>query len=289
VDTGGLAFLDCLGFKGIWRSHSPDGVLDRLENAERAAAELVKSVAPFLLRTQCIFISDTVVVGVTPAEPREMTLEVRGMLVGTAAVAAQMVTRHLINGAPPITTRGCVTYGDFILRGSHVIGPGVDEAATLHEKADGAFIWIRPDLAPALEAFGRIGFGRLSNSTPQQVLDNARKFNQRELLDSLPAGPEAVQLEMVDRFRRAAAWRGIRQDFLQYCVPMKGGGSLDCPVINPLGAARDIDFVLRQYEIAMTSQSFDVMMKRHNTFRFLRYAAEHTRSLQTERRKLFGV
>jgi hypothetical protein len=85
MDTGGLAFLDCLGFKGIWRSHSPEEVLCHLEEAEREAAAQVKSFAPFLLRTQCVFISDTIVVGVTLAQPLEITLEIKGMLVGTAA------------------------------------------------------------------------------------------------------------------------------------------------------------------------------------------------------------
>jgi hypothetical protein len=278
-----------LGFKGIWRSHSPEEVLRHLEEAEREAAAQVKSFAPFLLRTQCVFISDTIVVGVTLAQPLEITLEIKGMLVGTAAITALIVTKHLIRNAPPITTRGCVTYGDFILRGSHVIGPGVDEAATLHEKADGAFVWIRPDLATALQAYGQSAYGTLAKNTPQQVLDNARKCNNRDLLDKRPPGPEPVQLEMVDRFRRAGAWRGLREDFLQYSVPMKGGGSLDCLVMNPLAGAVDIDFVLRQYESAMASQSFDVMMKRHNTFRFLRSAAEHTRAIETERRTLFGV
>jgi hypothetical protein len=43
---------------------------------------------------------------------------------------------------PPLAYRGCISFGAFAVDRQFILGPAVDQAAELHNLAEGAFVWL---------------------------------------------------------------------------------------------------------------------------------------------------
>lgn len=278
MQSGALAFLDCLGFKGIWNKHAPEAVIAKLETARDEALSQTAHLPSWFpaVQLQMAFLSDTIVVGVTVSQQGAPNDAVKGLLVSTAGSVAQHIVRTLIRGDPPISVRGCINYGKFLVKGNYIIGDAVDEAAALHEKANGAFVWLLPGVLKSLQAYDTAVQALLSKLPPAECLSNLIKMNIPVLTPGIQGLTGPQQLAMADFLRELLLARGIiREDFISYSVPLKGGDSLRCAVVNPFAWVSSFDTAhfFSQYEQAMSGPAIDVLVKYQNTHHFLRHAA----------------
>jgi hypothetical protein len=160
MKEGGFALIDCLGFKGIWRRTDVSTLLDKLAAIQEEVKGRVAGFKsqPTDLHTgkidmQVSLISDTVAVSV---QYKKESLQIddlnKAFLVWETCLAAVQVQSLFLLDEPPLVMRGCVTYGDHVVRKNFLVGPAVDEAAQHYELAQGAFIWLSPSAATIYEA-----------------------------------------------------------------------------------------------------------------------------------------
>ena len=145
--NGAIAFLDVLGWKGIWmRRPDPIGDLRAvIADAQKTALTVEKRTdreawqAMEGLKCEVVAISDTLVLSVAgDVEPA----------VGYAAVVcARILASALEKGLP---MRGAIGYGSYTLDGTILVGAGVDEVAAWYETTE----WIGVHLTPS--AFFRL-------------------------------------------------------------------------------------------------------------------------------------
>ncbi|MGC4070160.1 MAG: hypothetical protein QM784_36980 [Polyangiaceae bacterium] len=159
--AGFFAMFDALGFKGIWdraaRADPPWNVLDKLEKLVAAAADVQGAIEDAhatlvqkgeLRRTEVktLLLSDTIVVAATDESPD-------GLANSASSWASMLSVGSLVSGIlshaanapePRLAYRGCISYGKFEIRSNFVMGPAVDEAATLVDSAQAALVWLTP-------------------------------------------------------------------------------------------------------------------------------------------------
>ncbi len=164
LDHGAVAVLDALGIKGIWRG--PEGTHDTsalatLRAMKKTAGGMrrycTKALIPRLRpafapygrdpNVRVLAFSDTIVV--TATLPRvdvssDDRAQVDALLVDVVCQCAAYVLRMAPQAARPLVYRGVVTSGDVLVAPPFFLGPAIDDAAELHEKADGAFVWLAP-------------------------------------------------------------------------------------------------------------------------------------------------
>jgi hypothetical protein len=163
--VGAIGFIDALGIRGR-TADDPEKVLNvlgrSLETAERMKEYVDKGliarrISPnlgFEPQTRVFGFSDTVAIAATTPEVTTDNNRAGRMYSAMVDVVCQIagyVVRRASQAEPPILYRGVVTIGNLLAEGASVIGPAVDEAATLYELADGAFVWLAPaavDLPP---------------------------------------------------------------------------------------------------------------------------------------------
>jgi hypothetical protein len=165
---GAVALIDVLGFKGIWRRHSEDAVIRSLQALLKVAEEdarlatagpdnMIDFIAP-------LFLSDTVVFGLAAKSPADVNAVLRANrtadLVGSfdeertdswtvwhmGNFLAHLMRQALV-GEVPFAFRGAVAFGRFGLTDRFLIGEAIDEAATFHERPDGAIVGLAPSAA----------------------------------------------------------------------------------------------------------------------------------------------
>jgi len=279
MNEGAVAFIDCLGWKGIWRRTSAQLVIDRIKAIKTIAEdEARKFTTSFNLmfgnmRIHQTFISDTVAIGVDVEKKSELSHAARGMLILTVAAIAQRVSAHLILGTPPLSVRGSVFYGQFEIQDSIVIGEAIDQVASTHELADGAFIWIPPELDKSVEAFWAYSAQNISALDEKSVFERYEQFIE----DGKNYGPEFAFFKELAKtepakYKKWLIW-SASAGFLRYSVPIKSQGPVACIVPNPIiGSLKNPSVMIQQYRIAMESKDPAVETKKENTLRFLEYS-----------------
>jgi class 3 adenylate cyclase len=168
---GAVAMLDILGFRGVWRAHSAEAVVARLEDLFGATVKETRdyhsavheNADNFVAFAGATFLSDTFVFGITAKSPEAMSegqfakdLELQftdehtsAEAIRIAAMRVAELQRQGLQGDPPFAFRGCIAFGEFGLTDRFLIGPAVDEAASGMNAAHGAVVW----LAPSADAF----------------------------------------------------------------------------------------------------------------------------------------
>jgi hypothetical protein len=168
--SGTLAMFDALGFRRIWSRHDvkedPGRVMRKLVASERSALEFINNDFGSIERAianpgnqladlNVAFLSDTIVVGVSPKTPEQLAEAgvpfsfQWSMLV--ACRFANAIQRAAAESPPALAYRGCITYGEFDIQGNFLIGPAIDEAAELMGLAQGAFTWLTSSAVERLE------------------------------------------------------------------------------------------------------------------------------------------
>lgn len=246
---GAVAFIDALGFKGIWRrddvKDDPDRVLKKMRVLERAfpgfvvkyllAAKWTMPSPALLARVRehiaLAAFSDTVVIGASsellsvlsdefgaPEEP----IEPGRLAVLAASSMAQIVIRCMGKEPVPLAVRGCIARGAFAIERNFVLGPAVDEAAEAASLADAAIVWLLPSAAATLEA---------------------GDADKDDLL-------------------------------VEHLVPLKGGATLLSPCVVPfihdVGRVEDEETICRRLLRTFDSTRVDICVKRQHTQVFLR-------------------
>lgn len=234
---GAVAFLDALGFKGIWSRYAPGAVIDNLRSVtfgEPIYSDRPLQLDGFSLSSHVITLSDTIVVSaaLTPDDPggRDVRSDLECKVAALASVCckAGMLCSMVLSSSTPLVYRGAVSVGDFIHDDRFLIGPAIDEAAEHEKLADAGLVW----LAPSAQQIAREAWGSAEGL-----------FQDLELF----------VVPNVD-------------------VPMKDGTrELTC-VVNPLRFSLDHDEFLQRAEGTFTGGSEGVQRKRANTVVFLRHA-----------------
>lgn len=257
--VGAVAFLDALGFKGIWKRHanSEQAVLDKLANLEARLAEVGNGIAkkfpedaaalgaslPAKLHVRTLFVSDSIFItaGLQGSQGPAVDTMCVGIVASLAALAMFLGTEGIV----PLAYRGAISFGRYLVHQdrSFVVGPAVDEAAQAEAFAQGAFVWLTPSARDAIE--------RLPTPVPPPHL-------------------------------------------VEYDIPLKGLGSFSTYSVNPLKtnffSPSDKQVFLAQLTRAMDSPSLDVVLKQDNTLFFYEEtsdASNETRFYWSEKSPLY--
>jgi hypothetical protein len=155
-----VALMDALGFREIWQRHDPGEVVAAISRVRSDASSMKDwsdkgGLHDFRLgrapRLHVGWFSDTlyivaqgpIVGGPPPEENRQKQL--LEVLVDVVVKAVGTCIQHAAEGPVPIAFRGVVTVGDAVATDDNIyLGPAINEAAELYERAEGAFVWLSP-------------------------------------------------------------------------------------------------------------------------------------------------
>lgn len=144
---GVVGMIDALGIRGVWRSADPEELLNYM--AETANVALQSCPVGVQLR----FLSDTVVFFSESAEPDRDTrllVEVKMIADAISVFLGIMLNppgpNSTTTAVAPINYRGVLTFGKYHYRENFMMGPAVDDAASLYETADAAICFLSPTL-----------------------------------------------------------------------------------------------------------------------------------------------
>jgi hypothetical protein len=256
---GAFALIDCLGFKGIWKRTDQALLLEKLKSIMRKVQPQLIAGLPFhLLRKEFIItpslLSDSVAISLRYEDDstRDKTRE-KSYLVWLICASTIRVLDLYLKGEPGLVLRGCITYGEYehntTETGSFIVGPAVDDAAENMEVCQGAFVWLHPTAAEKYRYALRIQMKTIEILYRTNKHPNLLEGSKQSLATPIMVDP--------------------------YDMPLKGGGSLRCPVINPLAfheTEEKHQAVFRAYEKALSDNRLDVMLKHQYTMDFLRKA-----------------
>ena len=166
MKKGAVAFVDFLGQRGIWKNHDPELVLANVKRLRdvvkqhqtlgtKYLEEQFKAGAPEI-KIEAVFISDTICLFCWYEKPDDPNNKLCALVYILGKVIANLIREAaLIN--PPRSLRGCISVGDFNFSDDIIIGEAVDEAASYHEIADGAFTFLTPSASHCLDEAAREG------------------------------------------------------------------------------------------------------------------------------------
>jgi hypothetical protein len=143
--TGAVLMMDALGFKGISERKPLKSIMEKLwllrEHKDRLQP-LAALAATAGADLQVEFLSDTVVVACFDPTDPPLTVALATTVGGYLTMAAVADTDQGRKYDVQLAHRGVVTFGEFYIDGSFLVGGAVDVASEHYERADGAFIWL---------------------------------------------------------------------------------------------------------------------------------------------------
>lgn len=286
MQEGAFVLIDCLGFKGIWKKTDPDLLLQKFSRLGPTIQERLGYLEIIFsfggtdrLRIHNRLLSDTVAISFQ-FETREgggYSDSDRRLLVFCACLVTPLVMHWLLEGEPPLIFRGCLTYGKHFIENNFIVGPAIDEAAEYMNLADGAFVWLHPNAATLYREC-------------REEISAYTSLNDEAIRERIKEKEEALNSNVLMRRIIELHGRGAVEDFFKlfitsipaipfvidpYRMPIKNGGQLECPVINPLVSARSTEerrSMIEKYSAYMFENRLDVWLKRQNTIEFLREA-----------------
>lgn len=143
MNTGAVALIDALGFRGIWGRHKADDVLTELKTMKDWMEGRVKnqfSSQPWM-QCQVAFLSDTIAVSMALDESTK-DRDVLSVLYLCDIIS--WVLDRMLRSSIPLAYRGAIAIGSYEVSPHFLIGQAVDEAAGAHNLAQGALIWLTP-------------------------------------------------------------------------------------------------------------------------------------------------
>lgn len=143
MNTGAVALIDALGFRGIWGRHKADEVLTALRNMKSWMEKRVQEQFSSQPWMQChvAFLSDTIAISMTL---EEKTKNREAMSVIYLADVISWVLDRTLRSDVPLAYRGAIVVGSYDVSEHFLIGPAIDEAASVYDRAQGAIIWLTP-------------------------------------------------------------------------------------------------------------------------------------------------
>jgi hypothetical protein len=146
LNEGVITFCDFLGWKGLWKNSRGNHLKKANELIQRIEFKMKEYTiekipySKFFMLSRLISISDTIAI-FTPKTSMISDLE----LIELHAKICSYILEESVTSLFAI--RGAITYGLYNYRGNIMIGPGIDESASWHEKGD----WIGVILSPSAE------------------------------------------------------------------------------------------------------------------------------------------
>jgi hypothetical protein len=138
---GAIALIDALGFRGIWDRHEPDDVLIELKTMQGWINERIVVPAEPSLECRVGYLSDTLAVSTLIKESINDKPAWSALHLG--AIVSRIMDRTL-RSKVPLAYRGAIDIGIHEVSPHFIIGPAVDQAATVYDLAQGAFVWFAP-------------------------------------------------------------------------------------------------------------------------------------------------
>lgn len=138
MDKAAVAFVDILGFKGIWQRRDSNQVLDILKGVKKRITTNYKHPAidqvwPVSSEPEVTVLSDTIVIAIKSDEPHCVLL---------MANIINNISLYFYEFG--LFFRGAISYGEYEQEDSTFIGPAIDDVAGWYEVAD----WIGTILTP---------------------------------------------------------------------------------------------------------------------------------------------
>lgn len=146
LQEGVITFFDFLGWKGLWLSNNGTPLKDVSDLIEDFREKLKHYTANQLPQSNNIEISKLISISDTIAlfTPKVSSMT-RDQLLDLHALMARYIIEQSVLKQYPI--RGAITYGKYNFMNNVMIGPGIDECASWHEKCD----WIGAHFTPSAQ------------------------------------------------------------------------------------------------------------------------------------------
>ncbi len=165
MQEGAFALIDCLGFKGIWRTTKPEIVVSKLKKIDETVRSQLESadygpfrfqdtsevkpslkwfsdrIDPKNVKPDIRLLSDTVAISLQYTGDKKGTDKnlVSVMLVKAMCGVVPRLLDLFLEDEPPLILRGRITYGEHICDRNFIIGPAVDQAAEYMNIPEGGF------------------------------------------------------------------------------------------------------------------------------------------------------
>jgi hypothetical protein len=260
MKDGAFAIIDCLGFRGIWKTIDPQAIIEKMEGLHQWASSPAFAEGDRFLNenkerytVRATILSDTIVASVTENDRMAPALDFIALKLLVQFV--EEINRRFMEEEPIIPLRGCITFGEHLMTDRFIIGPAVDRAAEYEKLANGAFIWLDPAASKVYEQY-------------REFMIHMTKLSDDQIT-RLRSNPSSAEIEAAIT---AASFECGRMDHFKYDVPLKGGDRLHSFVISPV---RGLDYDRRKkvrdaYETVMSREErIDVIIKRTHTLRFI--------------------
>lgn len=286
MQEGAFVLIDCLGFKGIWKRTDPELLLQKFSKLGPSIQKRLGQLEVLFsfrdtdqLRIHNRLLSDTVAISfqLERQEGCEYSDNDRQMLVFCACIITPLVMHWFLEGEPPLVLRGCVTYGKHFIENNFIAGPAVDEAAEYMNLAEGALVWLHPSAATLYRECrdDLTGYTTLSEESIREKIKEKEaaltsNILTRRILESRGHAGVEEFIKLV-----ISSMADIPFVIDPYRMPIKNGGHLECPVINPLVSAASTEetgSMIERYSAYISGDRLDVWLKRQNTIEFLREA-----------------
>jgi hypothetical protein len=143
MNTGAVALIDSLGFRGIWGRYKAEDVLSALRGLKtrmEVGIEKQFSSQPWM-RCNSAFLSDTIAISMSLEQP---TPSREAMSVLYLADVISWALEWTLRSAVPLAFRGAIALGSYEIDTNFLIGQAIDDAAAAHELAQAAIIFFTP-------------------------------------------------------------------------------------------------------------------------------------------------
>jgi hypothetical protein len=142
MNTGAVALIDALGFRGIWNRHNSDEVLSELKDMKEWMENRVKTQFESQpMQCEVAFLSDTIAISMA-LDPQLVNKDAISILYLCDVVS--WVLERSLRSKIPLAYRGAIALGSYHVSPHFLIGQAVDDAANSFDLAQGAFIWLTP-------------------------------------------------------------------------------------------------------------------------------------------------
>jgi hypothetical protein len=144
MQSGAVALIDTLGFRGIWSHHTPDKVLNEMKSVKNWFETRIKDQFATQPNFHCdvAFLSDTIAVSMAYAGGPKLHREALCVLYLGDVIS--WVLDRVLRSEIPFAYRGAIAIGEYEVSPHFLIGKAIDEAAAAHELAQAAIIWLTP-------------------------------------------------------------------------------------------------------------------------------------------------
>ena len=163
MKKGAVAFLDILGFKGIWSSREEEEILKSLFEVQSIVASRSRippkdSGWPSVGEPNVTILSDTIVI--------TMESDHQASLLLLAEIVTDVIRHFLRSG---LMLRGAIGWGEFTQRGNVFLGPAIDDTAAWHEATDWVGVIATPVTSFSIDRLSNINFAWEGKPLPAYV------------------------------------------------------------------------------------------------------------------------